>query len=210
MVKSCLKRTILLTMIFAPPILLIRALPYDDRAIHVVSQQNCSAPCFMGIRPGTTTMEGAVHILAAHDWVASSTDDFPALVREAIFFGAAVPRTIIDWRWSEGVPEWIDGTQDGAMLVENREVLDLIIQTRLSLGEIILALGNPDASWFVASNTSSGRRFEYSAWYASDGMLVTTEAWCPMQHYYYLPVRIIFRSDSPGPIEAVPQESVCR
>lgn len=209
MAKHCRKWAILLTIIFALPIFILRALPYEDRASRALVQENCTAPCFMNIRPGVTTMQDAVYVLGSHAWVANGSDGFSALVRSAVFYDAGIPRTVIDLRWSAAAPEWIDAAQPGGLSVEDREVLDVMVETHLSLGEIILAFGEPDESWFVASNNSSVRRFEYRAWYASEGMLVIAPGLCPVQHYYHSPVRIHFHPDSQVPSETVPRASVC-
>jgi hypothetical protein len=210
MVKNCLKLAILLTIIVATPIFVLRALPYSDRAVAALIQENCPAPCFMRIRPGMTTMQEAVYYLQSHPWVANGRDGFSSQVRSAVFYDAGLPRTIIDVRWTEGAPQWIDGTQRGAVLVEDRDVLDIAVGTHLSLGEIVLAFGDPDESWFLASNSPSGRRFEYIAWYETERMLVSAEGLCPTRRYYTFPVRIRFRPASPGHSESASKASVCR
>jgi hypothetical protein len=209
MLKYGLKLAILLTILFALPIVLIRAQPYDDRVSRALIQENCPAPCFMRVRPGVTTMRDAVYLLQAHAWVANGREGFSALVRNAVIWDAALPRTVIGLRWSEAVPEWIDQAERGALTVEDREVLDISIATHLSMGEIILAFGEPDQSWFTRSNSTSGRRFGYIAWYATQRLLISTEGFCPARHYYDYPVRVIFRPDSPGLSESASKASVC-
>jgi hypothetical protein len=190
--KQWLKLAFLLTIVFALPIFVIRGQHYDDRAARVLMTEDCSNPCFMGIHPGATTMQAAVSILASHTWVANRAEDFPSRVRDAIYYGAAVPRINLEWRWSATLPEWIDGTQRGRLTLEDREVKDITVDTHLSLGEIILAFGDPDETQFAASNAVIGGGFEYVAWYASEGMFISAEGACPIRHGITCPYRYIF------------------
>ena len=209
MLKYSIKLAILLALVFALPMIAIRALPYHDRVSEALVVDNCPLPCLMGIRPGVTTMPEAVFLIGAHEWVANGPDDFPSFIMDAIRHGAVIPRTVIDWRWNDTVPEWIDGVERGAVTVEDTEVLHVSIETRLSLGEIVLAFGDPDESWYIVSNSGNRRRFEYIAWYASDGLLISTEGSCPTWHSYNLSVRIRFLPNSPGYVETISLSSVC-
>lgn len=193
MMKYWLRPVLLLTLLFALPIYGVRMQPYEDRAALALMQEQCSAPCFMGIRPGTTKMSAAYYILADHDWVANQPDEFPSLIRDSALIGAWVPRTVVHWRWDTTIPEWIDGGQGGALTVEDQDVRDVSIDTRLLLGEILLTFGNPDESLFAATAGPAGRGFEYSAWYAEAGMFVSVRGACPARGYYTLPVQIRFR-----------------
>jgi hypothetical protein len=62
---------ILLTLLFAACIGIIRAQPYDnsDLSAFLTPPEGCPMPCFMGIRPGVTTVEEAIAILEAHEWI---------------------------------------------------------------------------------------------------------------------------------------------
>lgn len=167
-------------------------------------------PCLMTIRPGITTLNEAYYKLGAHVWVASSEDDFPSVVRQAVFFNATLPRTIIDWRWNITLPEWINEAQRGTLTVEDQEVLDVTIHTHLSLGEVMLAFGDPDESRFIISNNLLGEGFEYSAWYENERVLIRIEGVCPVRHYYDFPVRILFRPNAPDLSESMAKKSVCK
>jgi len=203
------KLWIALPILFALPILIIHAQPYDDRATRALITGDCRQPCLMGIRPGTTIMEGAVYTLQAHDWVANQADEFPAPVRYALLYGIPLPRTLIHWRWSATQPGWIDGAQNGTLIVEDNDVWELTVDTHLSLGEILLAFGDPDEARFMTTGTQAGRQFEYTAWYASERMLIRSEGRCPRWHYYDLPVQIHLRLESPNLSETIPRTSVC-
>lgn len=209
MIKYWLKPAIVLTFILALPILVIQAQPFDDRASRVLTEENCTTPCFIGIRPGVTTMSGAVYDLDGHDWIASRAENFPSQVQQAIYFDAGVPRITLQWRWSETVPEWINATQPGSLTVEDRDVKDVMIDTHISLGELFLAYGQPDQTMFIPSN-SGLQRFEYTAWYADEGMLIQTEGHCPVWRYYDFPVQIMFRTSPPKNMSVVANDLLCK
>lgn len=210
MIRYCLQAALLLTALLALPILVIRAQPYEDRALHALMSENCRMPCFMGIRPGVSTMQEAVYALEAHDWTTMRVIELPSQVQAAVFYDAGVPRTLISWRWSPELPAWIDTSQRGALMLEDRGVRDMRVSTHLRLGEIVLAFGEPDEAYFSRLNTRVKGQFEYSAWYAREGMVVMIEGFCPLRHSYAAPVRILFRPDAPRLSEVIPAEAVCQ
>jgi hypothetical protein len=164
----------------------------------------------MGIRPGVTTMREAVSMLPANAWVANGPDEFPALVRNAIYFDAVVPRTIISWRWSADLPPWINPAERGSLTVEDWNVLDVMVDTRLLMGDILLAFGQPDVAHFITAGSRSGRwPFEYAAWYADQGMLVTAQGLCAAQRDFFLPVRVFFQPNPPKFSETERGKSTC-
>jgi hypothetical protein len=209
MIKYWLIPALLLTIIFALPMFVIRAQPFDDRVMRVLTEENCTTPCFIGIRPGITTMSAAVYDLDAHEWIASKVGNFPSQVQQAIYFDAGVPRITMHWRWSEAVPGWINASQPGSLTVEDRGVKDVMIDTYISLGELFLAYGEPDEATFIPSN-SGLKRFEYTAWYADESILIQTEGLCPLWRYYDFPARIMFRTSPPRNLPVAANELLCK
>jgi hypothetical protein len=67
---------------FTAALMLVHAQPYDDHELReLLLPDGCPAPCFMGIRPGVTTMDEALKILEASGWIETdkpkpSNDDF--------------------------------------------------------------------------------------------------------------------------------------
>lgn len=58
------------TILFTAILLIIHAQPYDDHELRqLLLPEGCPAPCFMGIRPGVTSMKEAVRLLRSNDWV---------------------------------------------------------------------------------------------------------------------------------------------
>lgn len=151
-------------------------------------------PCFIGIRPQLTTMPAAVSILETHAWVDKNQGEFPSLIRESIAFGASIPRTTLDWRWTASPPAWIDRTQPGSLTIEDRDVLYVSIMTHFALGDVLLALGEPDAAHLSD--------WSYAVWYAQAGWLILAESDCPRRSDYHLPVRIRFVAVAPRDVSA--------
>ena len=208
--KFILKLTVLLTVVFALSAFLIHAQPFSDRALTALMYEGCLTPCFIRIRPGSTGMNEAVQLLGNHDWVANSTTEIPRPIRDAIFYGSLVPRTIFEWRWSESLPDWLNGDERGTIIFEDSGVFDLTISTRLRLGEIFLAFGQPDEASYIATSSIRGQRFQYTAWYADERMVVMSEGRCPLPGYYDAPVRIRFRSVPPRLDSEDSKFSICR
>src|SRR5689334_6810404 len=56
--------------------ILVPAIAYRDDLLALLNySDDCHAPCFMGITPGTTTGDEARKILENHRWVASVGDE---------------------------------------------------------------------------------------------------------------------------------------
>jgi hypothetical protein len=64
MTCAFLRLSLPLILLFTAALAVIRAQPYDDHELReLLLPAGCPAPCFMGIRPGVTTVEEAVKIL---------------------------------------------------------------------------------------------------------------------------------------------------
>src|SRR4051794_14092484 len=68
--KPLIRLAILLIVLFTAVLLLIHAQPYDDHELRqLLLPEGCPAPCFMGIRPGVTTMDEALELLKKSGWI---------------------------------------------------------------------------------------------------------------------------------------------
>jgi hypothetical protein len=120
-----------LSMIFMAVILLIHAQPYQDGGLRafLVPPSDCSAPCWLGIRPGVTTISGSSGILEGSSWIGAFEPISPATAfvkfSEAI---SAVKRGRVNlWEGREGVVERL-----------------ALFDTGLSLSDVQLVLGRPE------------------------------------------------------------------
>ncbi|MDX1990950.1 MAG: hypothetical protein SF029_01085 [bacterium] len=99
---------------------------YAARAF-LTEARNCEAPCLMGIRPGMTTMDEALALLEAHEWVGEiEPPSHDGLVRA-------------QWSWSGRQPRVIDSREPGLLSagyildVEAEESMLLVTNVRIRL-----------------------------------------------------------------------------
>src|SRR5437868_2844239 len=85
-------------LLFSTALLLIFAQPYDDHELRqLLIPKGCPAPCFIGIRPGVTTMEETLAILKSNQWIGDIQQHAGT----------------IEWTWSEASPRIIDRRYPG-------------------------------------------------------------------------------------------------
>jgi hypothetical protein len=105
------KLALIVALIFAAFIAAIRAQPYDDSELRAfLTPEGCPAPCFMGIRPGVTTMEESLVILEGHEWVGDITpnyDDEKNLRK-------------LGWKWAENKSKIL---RDSAFLLPDKDAI---------------------------------------------------------------------------------------
>ncbi len=143
--------TVLLTL----PILAIHSQPIDyrDLSAFLTAPANCAAPCFMGIKPGVTSVGATMNILRAHTWVRDIRVDAYG-ENAASAFGYAE----INWDWSGQHPALIDATQPGRIsFLWDREsqnnlgsinaatIETITIQTTIHMDRARLWYGTPDS-----------------------------------------------------------------
>jgi hypothetical protein len=126
----------LLILCFAAIIVLIQAQLYDDGQLRafLLPPEDCPIPCFMGIRPGVTTVDEAVAILETHQWV-ESLHVLEATDGRGVYAIAA--------EWSSIPRDLIDNSENLWMGVEDEIIQRIVVYTRIPLGDIVLSLGSP-------------------------------------------------------------------
>lgn len=96
MVVSSLKLSLILFVLFAIPLLLIRARAYEGQDMQALfAPEDCPLPCFMGIRPGVTTVEDALTILEASGRVENVQVDWEL--------------GFVNWDWKGVPPAGVNG-----------------------------------------------------------------------------------------------------
>lgn len=138
--RFLLRLSLISVPVLALPMLLIRAQPYDDSQLRafLTPPESCPVPCFLGIRPGVTTVEAAVTMLQAHEWI------------QEVFiesYGIVKPRQI-GWHWSRVAPAIVqgDGLRRGGRLgVDGQGIVEYMqFRTQVKLGDALLRWGAPD------------------------------------------------------------------
>ena len=172
------------TLLLVLPILLIQVQPpvVETMPVLLAPPEGCPAPCFMGIRPGVTTMDEAVSLLKTNAWVdRMRLEDYQLDLRGVRANGW------LSFTWSAAHPAQIDPTvpgriyfaqadrQSNAILVES-----IAIPTLLRTYQV--------QQWF--GQASSGmvgidgdRRLNYIAVYPPGDLAawvrISTELRCP-------------------------------
>lgn len=160
--------------LFTLVLLIIRALPHDDHALReLLLPEGCPAPCFMGIRPGITTMDEAVALLEANSWVGH-------IEKEA--YG---PNNTVIWTWNDRVPGQIIPEGGGRIWIpqnSEQQLVDSITISSLSqLGELYALLGRPDTETLTFAGYSIGEEYayiDYAALYDQEKLFLTREQAC--------------------------------
>ena len=127
--------------LFVFPVLLIHAQPYDDSELRafLMPPEGCPAPCFMGIRPGVTTVNDARGFLQAQPSLADTVGLNPPF---GLRFRANHPHDLI----ADSIYSYLE--------MQNGIVRWLRVHTNISVGEIWAAYGQPD--WATAALRGGG------------------------------------------------------
>ncbi|MBA3869058.1 MAG: hypothetical protein H0X30_07885 [Anaerolineae bacterium] len=148
MTRFYLRLTLLPLIIFTAVLLLIHARPYDDHELReLLLPEGCPAPCFMGIRPGVTTMDEALKSLVADNRV-----DINLAAINLDTLGS-----YYDVQLNESTARLIDMHQRVQFEFQNTpphviSKITLYPTSQMSVGDIYLFLGKPDL-YVVIPNT---------------------------------------------------------
>lgn len=140
--------------LFAAAIGVIHLPPYSDADVSLLlhSEDDCVAPCFLGIHPGETSAAAAVALLDNHPWVG---EVYPLM-------------SDVDWLWSGRQPAVFDTGSSffqGRIEVHKAAVDTIVVRTHLRNGDWRLALGEPDRIILLSPDEPSWRAFIYIAVY---------------------------------------------
>lgn len=176
MPRRWLRLAVLLTAVFGAAVGLVRARPYDDPLLRafLTPPEGCTAPCFLGVQPGVTSLDEAVTILEANRWIA---DVEPS----ARFY---------DLHWSGAQPDFIDADSLNYFMGDSRVVGQIRLRTRLRLGDVYSLLGVPDAGYWLMSGSGSG--VFHARIYSQLGVEVSGYIPCPNRRrdLWFMPVEV--------------------
>jgi hypothetical protein len=150
--------------------------------------QGCSMPCWQGIQPNATTADEAVAILEALPYV----DD------------VQVSPSMISWWWTSDRPlvydaagRAFDGRIEVGMVNGEQRVTAIVLLTTLQLGQIQLALGDPDSITLYTVHPEDANRRDGVVHLAHYGdVTVFNILQCPMtvEHFWRSPSYVAFGS----------------
>lgn len=164
----------LLAIIIAAMLIFPRTQPLpDDNLRPLLMPEDCAAPCFMGIRPGVTTIDEAVGILKASGWTAD------------IRMQPSASRWIIV-QWNTNAPAWLRPANvynETSMAMLDSRIDEIHVITDLRLADAELLFGRPNATFISTFNGMTGDSHDfpmlnYSAAYLSRSMLVAVSNMC--------------------------------
>lgn len=140
MIAYLLRPILFLSGIFTLGLLMLRLLPYSDSDLRpLFVPDDCAQPCFMGIRPGETTIAEAVALLESHAWVGEISQQ-PDLIM---------------WAWNGSQPGDLFGYNAALVgTITGTDVVERVgIRTSIPAFRLLLLYGAPD--WCTAGWVSS-------------------------------------------------------
>lgn len=127
---------------------------YEDADLRaILFPTDCTAPCFMGIRPGVTHGDEALERLLAHPWATNVG---------IIYRGSGSDENrdgTLSWSWSGNQPAILRAPffTVGEIEIDGGVVDSIKISTAISFGDIWLLLGRPQRGFLRTSRTYLGR-----------------------------------------------------
>jgi hypothetical protein len=132
---------------------------HDLRGLLVPHQDDCPAPCFMGIRPGVTSLDQAIYVLEEHEWVGHVN-----------YSDIALPDQIIWWDWTETSPLFVDSVIPGRLDIAGGIASRITISLNTTYGDIALISAMPDKH--LLSDANDNGFCEYVAYYQNNSMML--------------------------------------
>ena len=157
----------------------IRAQPYDGRAVRTfLLPEDCTIPCFMGIRPGETTPQQALHQLRSTD-----------LIR---YVGISESLETVAWFWNEKHSTLMDDTQIPALFYDRDEVSSISLYTRIRLGDLLLELERTGNHRVAIRQTVPYNSYNVDLYYFGKGYVLNAIVNC--HSFWTQPIRLILGS----------------
>ncbi len=142
----------------------------DDMAMRAffAAPDGCSAPCFLGIRPGVTPQSDALALLRAHPWIENVVTDGDGF----------------SWTWNGKQPAFVSSYNNALLMghigVQSGIVQSIRVTTTTIWADFYTLFGPPDhVNWFTGNTPS--RRFQiYDATYLDPDFEIETATQCPI------------------------------
>ncbi len=166
---------------------LLQTRPYDNHELPSMFEANyCPQPCFLDIRPGYTTLDGALMLLMSHAWVRN--------VDNQVISGFPIDGAAgwLRWEWSGRQPRWIDDSQRGEIYIQQNYVNFVRVKTRVLLGDIRLNLGTPERQVMLLGLDDNHEFLIYQATYMGGSLAVESHYTCGVSDPFLKPVVVQF------------------
>jgi hypothetical protein len=197
MKRALLTLALLATVLFAVPILIIRAQPYDDSELRAfLTPPDCPAPCLMGIPINGTTATEAAKILQNNEWV-----DTVDTTNVNLHTGHGT----LYWTWSGKQPEFIrsdvPGSYYSAIVAfhtaeegcsEDQIMGSMIIRTKLPYGRVYLVMGGGSDHPKWPRSAPLYRNSDIVTFYPDQSLVVAAGLTCPVTPAKYWDAPVSF------------------
>jgi hypothetical protein len=166
---------VITALILAAVVTLIHSRPFDDAGFQALIFANtCSSACFAGIQPGVTTFDEARDLLETHPFVSQWLEPVQQ---------ADAPFGLLRWSWSSKRPALLTGT-DASLTYDRKTGVVMTfgdMQTRLTTGELLVMLGQPDLGYMSGGyNDRGGPTFLHVIGYSQYQLNFVSAIQCPM------------------------------
>jgi hypothetical protein len=165
----------------------------EQTAVLLRPPPDCSAPCWQGIRPGSTTSSDGIDHLNHMPWMTNLS----------VIQGIVSYDSIVRWGWQQP-PPGIDARRDGRMWTHQGQVYLIELPLTLQLATVWNALGPPDWIELTRSPQQPPAVFLHAA-YAEGRLTLDGIVECPVSWWriWTAPVDARYqdlpRSPSPDP-----------
>ncbi|MCA0458765.1 MAG: hypothetical protein LCI00_32725 [Chloroflexi bacterium] len=182
MTRPLLLASLMVTATFTVLLLLFQLQPYDMRPIHELLPDTCDEPCLLGIFPGSTTDEEALHALMNSAWVDAESVQF---TRQPPSSSRYDDLARIQWSWSAARPDWVMADRqpyDGIVNIRNHVVERIAFDTRIEAADLYRHLGSPTILVFAPASLDKPWSIEWVYRYPRAQLVMHTEVRaCPYQ-----------------------------
>jgi hypothetical protein len=188
MARRLLKLIFPLVLVAYAAIVAVCSRPYDASELYPLLSplRGCTMPCWGGIQPGATTPDEAVSLLEENAWVSEVYSSLNA----------------VNWVWSGSQPAFFDTsspTFQGRMELTDWQspdttIASVVMRTNLTVGELWLALGQPDRIYLLRNDTPEEVRVMYVAFYERYDLYAFSDLLCPVRPdaFWNRPVNVAF------------------
>ena len=170
MIRLIVRVIVGLALAFSLTMSAILAQPRDDAAMRAffAPPSGCSAPCFLGIRPGVTTYDQALAILQVQPWIDAIRNEADAL----------------SWTWNGKQPSFVSDFDSNFLLAridfQNGVVNTIRVPTTTRWADFYFLFGAPDRSVLYSGAAPSTHFRIYDAAYFNPGFEIQTTLRCPI------------------------------
>jgi hypothetical protein len=185
MYRLTLRLTLLPLFFLSAALFFIRAQPYDGRAVRTfLLSDDCTTPCFMGIRPGVTTPQQALRQLRSTDLIS--------------YVGISEPLSTVAWFGDKNGTTLMDDSQIQALFYDRDKVSSIRLYTRIRLGDLLLELDPTGNQRVAIRQTGPYNSYNVDLYYVGKGYVVNAIVNC--HNFWNQPTHVILGA-SPSFIE---------